>query len=369
MGKRRGKGEGSLFQRKDGTWVAEITNGYDDKGKRKTITRYGRTKREAQDKLTIVKTELLHGTLCEPQRLTVAQYLEQWVEGRISLHKTTLVDYKGVIRNHLNPHLGGIKLDKLTPMHVQRMLNEMKRNGASQQILKKTYTILHGALAQAARWRIVPRNVCAEVEKPKAENKTFVCFNAEEAKRFLETAKSERLYALYLMAIATGLRQGELFALRWSNIDEQAKCITVTHTLIEIGGRLELGEPKSDKSRRIVALPDWAVEELKAHRDRMTAEGLTTEWVFCDTDGKPLRKSNVRRRSYIPLVKRAEVPLIRFHDLRHTSATLMVESGTGAKVVSDRMGHSTIGMTMGTYVHVSRSLDQEAADRLGALLR
>jgi integrase len=190
----------------------------------------------------------------------------------------------------------------------------------------------------------------------------------DEAARFLATAKGHRLYALFLLAITSGLRKGELLALHWEDIDLDGHSLTVRHTLNDITGTLTLGEPKTASSKRRVDLSPSTVAALKEHRKAMLADGLDVEWVFCDGQGGPLRQSNLSRRDFKPLLKQAGLPDIRFHDLRHTAATLMLSQGVHIKVVSEMFGHTDISLTMGTYSHSLPSMQRDAAAKLDGVL-
>jgi len=185
--------------------------------------------------------------------------------------------------------------------------------------------------------------------------------------KFLKAAQNDRLHALYVLAIATGLRQGELLGLHWDDIDMQGAASSVRRQLSEDAGVLELTEPKTDKGRRRVDLPQFAVEALRAHHERMLAEGHSGPWLFCDSAGNPLRKSNLLRRSFFPLLLQAKVPRVRFHDLRHSAATLLLSQGVHPKIVQERLGHSQISLTLDTYSHVLPSMQREAAAKLDKL--
>ncbi len=186
--------------------------------------------------------------------------------------------------------------------------------------------------------------------------------------QLLETARGDRLEALYVLAVTTGLRQGELLGLQWEDVDLAGAALHVRHTLHELNGRLWIGEPKTRRARRQVDLPSIAVVALQDHRERMLIEGHSDGLVFCDTQGGPLRKSNLLRRSFLPLLKRAGLPTIRFHDLRHTAATLLLAQGVHPKIVQERLGHSQISLTLDTYSHVLPGMGREAASKLDALL-
>jgi integrase len=207
------------------------------------------------------------------------------------------------------------------------------------------------------------------VDKPRAPRRTMQALTPEQVSALIAAAETDRLGALYVLAVATGLRQGELLGLHWEDVDLDAATIAIRRQLSEDGGVLELVEPKSDKGRRRVELPEFAVSALHAHRDRMLAEGLgAAPLVFCDSQGNPLRKSNLLRRSFKPFLERAELPEIRFHDLRHTAATLLLAQGVHPKIVQERLGHAQISLTLDTYSHVLPSMQKEAANKLDDLL-
>lgn len=193
---------------------------------------------------------------------------------------------------------------------------------------------------------------------------------ADQVETLLSTTKDNRLHALYAVAIGTGTRQGEIFGLHWSDIDLAAATIMVRRTLCEVKGRLFTSEPKTAKGRRRIDLPAIVVAALFEHRKQMLAEGLAAaKWGFCNIAGGPLRRSHFHRQHYKPLLKKAKLPYVRFHDLRHTSATLLLAAGVHPKVVQERLGHSQISVTLDTYSHILPSMQVEAAARLDQVLR
>jgi integrase len=228
---------------------------------------------------------------------------------------------------------------------------------------------LHRALAQAVKWGLISANPCAAAERPRVGRKELKTLTPEQTRRLLDTARPHRLWALFVLAAGTGMRQGELFALRWSDLDLDAGAVTIQHTLEEIDGRFRLKEPKSKAGRRRVDLPAFAVEAVHEHRKRMLAEGHPTAPVFCDRLGGFLRKSNFTRQVFKPLLKRAGLPDVRFHDLRHGHATWMLALGEHPKVVQERLGHAQITLTLDTYSHVLPSVQRAAADNLDRAFR
>lgn len=370
MPRRRNRGEGSIYRRSDGQWCATITVGYTDTGKRKRRTVYGTTKGAVQEKLLALQSAAATGVLTEPTQLTLARFLDRWLSDvqKPNIRRGTHARYASLIKIHIVPNVGGMRLSKVQPIVVQNLYSRLAKNGASGRTCELVHAVLHKAFNQAVHWKYLTRNPCDAVQRPKPRKKAIHYYSAEEVGRFLDAAKKDRLAALYVLAITTGLRQGELFGLKWRDVDWNKGAIAVRRTIEDVGGKLTVGEPKTDKGRRRVDLPQLAVTALKDHRKRMFNEGNAGDWVFCDTSGGLLRRSNVIRRSYEPTIKRAKIPRIKFHDLRHTAATLLLLQGVHPKVVQERLGHATIAITLDTYSHVLPSLQQEAAAKLDELL-
>jgi len=227
---------------------------------------------------------------------------------------------------------------------------------------------LHKMFATARKWRITSDNPCDAIDAPRVPKRSIRHLDIDQSKALLEAARDDRFGALYALAIGTGLRQGELFALRWEDVDLRSGSVSIRNTLQEVGGKLLLQEPKTSRSSRMVVLPDFALEALRAHRKGVMTARVSGEWVFSDGAGGPLRKSNFVRRSFKPLLRRAGLPDIRFHELRHTAATLLLSQGTNPKVVQEMLGHSRVSMTLDTYSHVTPSLQRGAADAMNAML-
>ncbi|MCC7085164.1 MAG: site-specific integrase [Pirellulales bacterium] len=370
--KRRGNGEGSIYQRSaDGRWIAMISTGYDATGKRRRRAIYGWTKKEVQDKLSRLQTAKLDGTLSEPTKQTVAAFLTRWLEdaARPTIKETTYVNYKAIIKNHIAPRIGGIALQKLTPANVQWLYGELERDGRSVYVRRQVHAALHRALKIAVKWGLIPRNAAHSVEPPRVPATDIHQLDPEQVGTLLDAARGDRLEALYVLAISSGMRLGELFALQWADIDLKAGAVMVRHTLTEINGKLTLTEPKSAKGRRRIDLPAMAITALHEHRKRQLADGHGGgPWVFCNRSGGPLRKSHFQEQKFYPLLKSAGLPRMRFHDLRHTAASLLLALGVHPKVVQERLGHSQISVTMDVYSHVMPTMQREAAGQLDSLL-
>jgi integrase len=363
--KRRGRGEGSIYQRGDGTWCGSVSAGYNANGKRRRHTAYGKTKQEVQEKLR----ELQQNRIPEVPRLTVKAFLTEWLETTVkpSRAASTYVRYEQVCRLHVVPHIGTVKLARLQPLHIQHLYRIQERAGASIRQRELSGVVLQKALKDAVRLRLIPYNPCSDVQKPRPQRREMSVWNRDQADAFLRAASSDRLYALYVLALGTGMREGELFALEWKDVDFPGAAVTVRRTLEEVGGRVRTKEPKTAKSRRRVDLPRFALNALHEHRKCMLSEGNAAAPVFCDQRGGYLRKSNVARRSFRPLMECSGIPRIRFHDLRHTAATLLLSAGENAKVVSERMGHASVQITLDTYAHVLPTMQKGAAEKLDQL--
>jgi len=369
--KRRGNGEGSIYQRSDGRWCACINIGYDASGKRQRRVVYGATKKGVQDKLSKLYSDKSNGMLRKTERQTVGEYFDWWIEtSKEQTRLATYVSYKGVINSHIKPLLGGKQLAKLTSDDLDNLLADMARRKLSPRLRQLTYATVRRAMRVAVKKRKLMLNPCDAVESPRVERKTMKTLEPAQVLDLLDAARADRLEALYVVAVATGLRMGELFALQWTDIDLEAGRITVRHTLTEVCGKQGLAQPKTDKGRRSVELPKTAVVALEGHRRSMLREGLAgTKFMFTNQQGNWLRRSHFHRQHFKPLLRKAGLPDMRFHDLRHTAATLMLAQGTHAKIVQERLGHSQISVTMDTYSHVLPTMQREAADRFDQYLQ
>jgi len=344
------------------------------------------TKKDAERTLTKMLHDLDIGSYVEPAKQTVAEYLEQWLKDFVATKvdkPKTRRSYEMIVHRHLIPALGHVKLSRLTPAMVQGYYTRTLESGRlgtdgkplgkplSQTTVAHHHAVLHDALEFAVRLGLVGRNVADAVEPPKIRRKELVVWSEDEVRSFLTAARDSRYYPVFVLALTTGLRAGELFALRWQDVDLNASALTVNQTLEKPGPNPRFGRPKSKASRRTVTLSHAAVEALRSHKAKQNEERLQVgeAWhdfglCFCVFDGKPLRPGNFRRDVFLPLIEKANVSLIRFHDLRHSHATMLLTAGIHPKVVSERLGHSGIGITLDTYSHVMPSLQRDAADTL-----
>jgi integrase len=251
---------------------------------------------------------------------------------------------------------------------VQGFYQDRLDAGLSASTVHKVHTILHKALARAVAWQMVPRNVTDAVEPPRPAPREMRPQSPAEARKLLDAAQGDRLEALYVLAATTGMRQGELLALKWQDVDLGNATVSVRRTLTRSGGRYTLGEPKTKKSRRSIRLTPRAANVLEQHLERqlsdiqMLGDNYADQGLVFSTDtGTPFNPSNVRQRSFTPLLRKASIPHIRFHDLRHTCATLLLGKGTHPKLVQELLGHATVAITLDTYSHVMPGMGDQTA--------
>jgi integrase len=368
MARRRGNGEGTITRRKDGRWEARYYVPTVNGTKRKTF--YGKTQADVRDKLTKALSDRIDGIVYDDENMTVGEYLDGWLKGSVygSVRRSTYDRDTNLVNNHIKPVLGGLKLKKLNSAQVQSFYHDRLDAGLSAATVHKMHDILRRGLAQAAKWHLVQRNVADTVKPPRPAPKEIRALSAAETRRLLEAADGDHLEALYVLAVHTGMRQGELLALRWQDVNMENAVVSVRRTLTRSGGRVAFGEPKTKKSRRSIRLTPQAVAVLRSHLERQLRDmeilgdhyqdqGL----IFTTDTGAPINPSNLRQRNFAPLLKRAGLPHMRFHDLRHTCATLLLSRGVHPKFVQELLGHATIAITLDTYSHVIPSMGDATA--------
>ncbi len=374
---RRGANEGTIRLRKDGRWEARVlVSGPDERRVRRSVL--GRTRASVRDRLReTLQTEAAGATPLASARLTVGAFLRQWLEGSVrpARRPSTFASYSCIVRVHLEPGLGHLKVVTLSPQQVQRFLNAKSASGLSPRSVAYIRAVLRQALGEAERWGLVHRNVARLAQPPYVPRRQVRPLDSDQARVLLAAIDGDRLEALYLLALGVGLRQGELLGLSWRDVDLQSGTLEVRQALQRVEGKLILVEPKSVTSHRVVALPTVVLEGLRRHEARQTQERrVARQWrddpralVFTTTVGTPLDGITVTRR-FQALLARAGLPRQRFHDLRHACASLLLAQGVAPRVVMETLGHSQISLTMNTYSHVVPSLGRAAADRMDELL-
>jgi integrase len=381
--KRRGRSEGSIYFREtDKQWVGSISLGYDGTGKRKRRVVYGATKQEVAEKLRQLQLKAISGTLSDVSRLTVGDYLQRWLDNtaKNKVRATTLERYEVLVRLHLKPNLGGVQLGRLGAIHVEDCYAQMERDGDGAWTRRMAGTLLSNALRHAVRLKLIAFNPAADVVKARPRDKEMLFLTEPQTRAFLAAAESRRLFALFALAIGGGLRQGELLGLQWPDIDFERGALTVARTLGTVANQFVVKEPKSKHSRRTIKLPIFTLNALQEHRHAMLKEGNIAAPVFCTKSGQYITKSNLTRQVFKPILKSANeaararsieqgtqaavLPVIRFHDLRHTHATMLLSKGYSIKAVSHRLGHASIEITLKNYSHVLPEDDKALADGL-----
>ena len=373
--KKRGQGEGSIYKRKDGLWVGAVNLGYQS-GKLKRKVYYGKTREEVQSKLVAALSDVQKGIPIPTERQTLAKFLQSWLTEVVkpSVRPKTLKTYEYIVRLHLEPELGKKVLTKLSPQDVQRFLNEKLKADLSARTIRHINDTLRCALNVAMKWGLVSRNVATLVGPPRIQRKEIRSFTPDEARKFLKAIKGERLEALFSVALSLGLRQGEALGLRWQDIDFEARTLRVSYAIQRIEGKLQMVEPKTERSRRVLPLPETVLSSLRTHRSQQLEERLLlgSDWqetglVFTSTIGTPLDPRNVIRKFHA-LLEKAELPHFRFHDLRHACASLLLAQGVPARTVMEILGHSQISLTMNTYAHVMPVMKRDAIDLMESIL-
>jgi len=375
----RGHGEGSIYHRSDGRWAASISL---EGGKRKTY--YGKTRKEVQEQLKTVLHQQQQGMLITGPQQKVGEFLTHWLENvhKYTVRPRTYERYEAMIRLHLGPGIGHYQLQKLSPQHLHAFYSKKLDEGLSPTTVTGLHKMLHLALDRAVQWNLVPRNVCDAVTPPRAKRYEFQPLSPEQVQQFLTAADGHHLEALFVLALATGMRRGELLALKWQDINFAAGTLQVRRILTHMpaklngkGGYVE-AEPKTEKSRRSIAIAPFALEKLKQHRVRQVEERLKAgpAWtekdiVFCSTVGGHLHTSRILFKQFKALLAKAELPDIRLHDLRHSTATMLLGADVHPKVVQEILGHSQISMTMDIYSHVLPTMQQQAVSKLNDVLQ
>ncbi|SDZ13655.1 integrase [Geodermatophilus africanus] len=306
--------------------------------------------------------------------MTVAAWLEDWITKSLAAsdRKQATKDlYATLARTHLIPTVGTIPLARLRPSDVEAVFVTKREAGLAPSTVRTIYTVLRGALDVAVRDGLLRSNPAAAVKRPGVERKDAPHLTADQAQAQLKAIRGDRLEVLFRLMLATGLRRGEALALHWRDVDLDAAVVRVRWTLSRTSAGLELGEPKTEKSRRTVPFPVPAVETLRAHRKRQAAEQLAAGslWqasglVFASEIGTPLEPRNVLRR-FEALAERAGLRGVHLHTLRHSAASFLLAAGTHTKVVQEHLGHSSYAITADIYSHVAPAQQREAADKLG----
>ena len=372
MTKRRGNKEGSLFKRPNGTWRAQVTVG----GKR--LSTSTKTRKEGQHWLKKTIEQVDSGLTFENSKLRLEDFLNEWHENvQFSLRPDTWNQYGQIINDHIIPTLGKIKLIDLHPDRIQRLYNERIQDGIGHRTIQLTHSVLRRALNQGVKLGLIIRNPTSATNPPKPIQNEMKVLNEFQAQQLIYLAESvnNRFAVLFHLAIITGMRKSELLGLRWNDLDWTKRTLQVQSQIKRIkGGGFYFSSPKTKSGKRKIILGENTIKKLNRHFKQLTPikQKAEKKWqehdlIFPSIVGTPLNQSKISK-SLKNLLKEAQLPVIRFHDLRHTAASLMLNYGIPVIIVSRRLGHARPSITLDIYGHLIPSRQEEAAELMDKLI-
>ena len=378
MAKRRSNGEGNIRKRKDGRWEGRYTAGRDPVTVNQIFKNVlGKTQAEVKEKLQKALAQAGKIDFTKTGKYTIGAWMEVWFENvaKIKVRASSHQSYRGYIDNHIMPNIGSIPLEKLTTMdlqkfyrklitkgRVERKESEKQPKGLSAKTVRNINQVISSAMDFAVAQKIIPENPCKAVALPKAEHKEMQTIPAEQLQAFLQEAKATGVYEMYYIELATGLRRGELLGLKWTDIDWKNGIIKVRRQVARVDGQIVEAPLKTKNSYRAVTISQQAIEVLKQQKEK-----TNDQYVFPSPNGGPISPDSVNNMLKRVLA-RAGIPKVRFHDLRHTFATIALQNGVDIKTVSGMLGHFSAGFTLDTYAHVTTAAQKEAAQTMGNVL-
>ena len=379
MAKRRANGEGNIRKRKDGRWEGRYTAGYDLNGKRLIKNVLGRTQAEVKSKLSVAIAESQQLDVSRSGEYTVAEWLRLWFElyAKPSIRPSTAGYYQRGIEQYTVPRIGGIKLNKLTSREIQKLYKDLLENGRTREQQRKrkpglsgstvrgVHTMLHSALDRAVKERLLIRNPADGCVVPKVQHQEMKTLRSEDLKAYLDAAERRGALAMFYLELVSGIRKGELVALRWEDLDTPNKTISVSKQATkDEDNHLIVARPKTENSVRQISIPQEAVELLV----REHAKHPGNPWLFPSSRTGEMYHPDSVATLHQRILKDAGLEHLRFHDLRHTFATLALQNGVDIKTVSAMLGHYDAGFTLRTYTHTTRQKQDEAAQTMGNLM-
>ena len=379
MAKRRANGEGSIRKRKDGRWEGRYTAGRDSvTGKPIYKNVLGKTQAEVKAKLKQA-IETSNGLDASKVGMyTVGQWMDVWFEhyAKVKVRPSSHQTYRGYIENHIKPNIGTIPLEKLTTLDLQKLYKKLLTSGRIDRIeskhqpkglsvktVRNLHQIISSTLALAKEQKLIDSNPAEGCALPKPEHKEMKTLPAEQLQSFLQEAKESGVFELYYLELATGLRRGELLGLKWEDIDLERGSLRVRRQIARINGEVVEAPLKTKNAYRTLPLAEDTIDVLKTQRKKTG----NSPWVFPSPAGGPISPDSVLHMLH-RVLKRAGLPRVRFHDLRHTFATLALQNGVDVKTVSGMLGHFSAGFTLDTYAHVTTESQRQAAQTMGSLL-
>jgi integrase len=367
---------GQVIEKSKGVWLVRIES--KKNGKRKSVSKQIRgTKKDAEKFRTKWLREIDTGVFVEPSVLTVNSYLDQWLTAAVRprVSERTADGYAGLLKRYIREPLGEKKLENLQPLDIQKVYAEMQSRGLSARIVRHTHAALHNALKQAVKWNLLQRNPAEIVELPKVPHKERRVLTDKEAVTFLHTTNEMPHGLIFEFALLSGMRPEEYLALQWADLNFDKGTAQVKRALVRHGGKWSFQETKTARSRRIVSLPQPLFTKLKAHKRRQSEQRLKAglfwqnfDLVFSSENGTPHSVPNLTYRYFRPILEKAGLPQIRLYDLRHSHATLLLLADENPKIVAERLGHSTVVLTLDTYSHILPSMQQQTTAKLTKML-
>lgn len=352
-----------------------FTINYKENGKYKKMLRRGfKTKKEAEAAMVEAQNGINKGTYVEPSKVLYSEFMKSYLEDKkTNVKKSTLGTYVYLVDNFILPALGHIELSKILPRDIQSLYNQLKESGRlADENIRKIHTIINDSLNKAFKWEMISRNPAALVDAPKVSKKEIEVWDEEDIKKFLDAAKESRYYCAFLLALTTGMRQGEILGLRWKDIDVNNQTISVVQTLSHKGQELSAGA-KTESGNRQISIDEETLTQVLRLKHLYKEEMMASRPLYNDLDlvirtslGTPLSPRNLLR-SFYSIIEKSGVKKIRFHDLRHTHASLMLKQGVNPKIVSERLGHANVRITLDTYSHLLPNLQKETAKEFGKL--
>lgn len=369
---------GQIIEKSKGVWLVRVQSRLAD-GKRKSISKQIRgTKKDAEKFLTKWLREIDSGTFVEPSNQTLNSYLDAWLEtvAKPRVRANTLENYNRMLDRHVRPLLGERVLSTIKPRDVQNIYTLILEKGLKPRSVENTNAVLSSAFKQAVKWNLLNSNPCDAVDLPKKQRAEMKAFSPEQAAKFLKAAKTDKQAVALTFALITGMRPSEYLALRWSDLDlKKGTAIVQRSVTPTTGGGFTFGETKTKKSRRTIPLPQTLIKDLQRHRITQLEQKLklgeayqNLDLVFATDIGTPFSYKNLDGRHFKPVLKAANLTGFRLYDLRHSCATLLLSEGVNPKVVAERLGHSTIVLTLDTYSHVLPDMQEAATEKLEKIL-
>lgn len=360
--------KGSIKKR-GSTWYYIVDIGRDENGKRRQKTKGGfRTKKEAQEALAVLLADLKRGEYIEDTKITFYELVSDWLQHtKPNIKQTTYAKYSRILAAHIKGSIGNLKIANLKPLHIARFYAQ-KSETLAPNTVRTIHNVISGSLTWAVKMGLIKKNPAENAELPKAKRRSFKVWSPVEIRQFLEAAKNRRHFPIYYLALMTGMRQGEILGLKWEDVDLENGVIHISRNWTMTDTVKQLAEGgKTEGARRSIDISQSVIDVLKEHKNKQAKElqalGIDTDFVFTNAKGELLHPTSIRE-FFQDAQKAAGVPVIRFHDLRHTHASILLQKGVHPKIVSERLGHSSISITLDIYSHLIPTIQKEAADAI-----